>query len=390
MTNSISWSIDKAGYITLISGKGPHRRRKGVGRLPQNLLDKRGTTRGDSQIQKYVSRLAADTSEAIIGRAQGQHKPQMPSIAERLKRHLALNPDLQPITRRQYEIAVHKMVELVGDTPIDEITRQDAQEYGLKLRECGEHRNTVSRRIQCLKRLYRLAIEDYEDVYTFTNPFRKIPSQNKRPTEVNYRYVSLIEIRALITATDSTPRIQPQNRNAWKCLFALCRLAGCRRSEALRAEWRDIDFNTQMIWVGNKKTADRLVNREGMRKVPLHPLLLDLLKQRFDEVGDVQDVVVGFNRLSGNLHRTFKSICKAAGLEPWPDPYQNLRRSMVTDGHDAGVGGSDIENVFGHSVDVSRQYYLMQSAERTRELLWGPDEDFEETDDEVETPEECS
>ena len=214
----------------------------------------------------------------------------------------------------------------------------------------------------------------YEDVLKIKKPFKGIPSTSINPTNVNFRYISVEEMTRAIDACNVVPKVRHRNRSGWKCLLSLCRFTGCRRSEALRAEWNDVDFEQDIIWIGTRKTQHTLRSRDSLRRVPLHPLLRKLLLERQRDFAGEAGAIVGFSIYTGNLNRCLKSILTTAGLEHWPEPYQNMRRSMVTDAHEAGLIDGDLEKIFGHGIDISRQHYLMRSAERARQKLWNEDE----------------
>src|SRR5205823_6070153 len=78
----------------------------------------------------------------------------------------------------------------------------------------------------------------------------------------NWHYVSMAELEKLIAAC---------NTNGWKCLIALCRLAGLRRGEAMSLPWAGVDMNNRRLIVFAQKTGQR-------RIVPIVPRLYELLQ----------------------------------------------------------------------------------------------------------------
>ena len=127
------------------------------------------------------------------------------------------------------------------------------------------------------------------------------------------RYVTPDETSAIIEAC---PDVQ------WRVLFGLMRLGGLRcPSETHGITWGDVDWERRLLSVYASKT-------DRTRLVPIMPELFEILQNAFDEAEEGAVQIVTLSRY--NLHRNFKKILKTAGLEPWEDLFQTLRRSCET------------------------------------------------------------
>ena len=91
------------------------------------------------------------------------------------------------------------------------------------------------------------------------------------------------------------------------------------------------------------------------RVVPIAPKLMALLQDAYDAAVPGDDRIVTLSR--NNLRRDFHIILGRAGIEPWADCFQTLRRSRETEWnkrHPAHV----VAYWMGHSMQVSAKHYL--------------------------------
>ena len=179
-----------------------------------------------------------------------------------------------------------------------------------------------------------------QDLIPF-NPFDRL-RKTPRKKDSTWRYVSLDELEKLL---DASPNV------GWRALIGLCRLAGLRRGEALSLQWRAID------WAD--KTMDIIAGKTGVRRVvPMVERQQETLLDPLERPGERELLILPEKLVSrNNLVRNFRSIVTRAGLEPWPDSFQVLRKNCAADW--AGlVPGFVSATWLGHSEHVEREHYL--------------------------------
>jgi len=59
-----------------------------------------------------------------------------------------------------------------------------------------------------------------------------------------------------------------------------------------------------------------------------------------------------------NQHSRFRTVLKKAGIAPWEDLFQTLRRNAVQDLREALKDPWAVTAIAGHSEEVERKYYL--------------------------------
>ena len=134
-------------------------------------------------------------------------------------------------------------------------------------------------------------------------------------------------------------------------MFGLARFAGLRTpSETHRLTWADVDWERRRLSVYAPKT-------DTNRIVPITADRFPSLQAAFDAApeGTVNIVPLGSHR--SNLHRGLEKFIKRAGLTPWDDLFQTLRRSAETDFARTHPQRA-VSKWIGHSMAVSERHSL--------------------------------
>lgn len=181
-----------------------------------------------------------------------------------------------------------------------------------------------------------------------TNPFEGV----RRGSFVNERkraYISLDRYHRLLEVCPS---------QSWRTLLALCRIGGLRNpSETLLVRWTDVDWAGGRLRVTSPKTEHH--TGKDSRIIPMFPELRAEIDRQFDESENYDSpyVVTHARGSAANLRTGLLKIIFHAGLEPWPDLFQNLRRSAdidISSRFPAHVAAAWL----GHSPVVSAKHYL--------------------------------
>ena len=125
----------------------------------------------------------------------------------------------------------------------------------------------------------------------------------RNPEQKRHRYLPRTQVAKLVKALAG----HPERDSADALLFML--LTGCRRGEALNAQWSQIDLH-QRIWT--KPSAETKQRRE--HRVPISTAVVELLyRRRAEPVG----AYIFPGRLGAPLcdvRRTWQSVCKQTGI----------------------------------------------------------------------------
>ncbi len=249
--------------------------------------------------------------------------------------------EIKPSSYLRLNQAIERMkLYFAPNLMMDQFTPALAKDWRTKLLKDGLSDASIRTNIRYAKAVFKDAIE--RDMLT-KNPFRYLASSAVAADRT--RYVTPEETTRLINATDD---------HNWKCLIGLARYAGLRvPSESHVVKWADIDWESRRLSVFGQKTNTH-------RVVPLMPEMLELLKNASQGLSKTKLKGPIVDLTQHNRHRQFPKIIEKAGMEPWPDLFQTLRRSCET--HMSTMAPQHAVSAWiGHSEEVSRRHYLQMT-----------------------------
>lgn len=257
-------------------------------------------------------------------------------------------------TLRGYKPAYARALIEFGYKYISDITPSDISNLFKKMVIQGFARKTISNQRIIYNQIFNYAIVAGDIQY---NPCAsvKIPSNAKKASSVK-------------PATDEEERTIIEREGDWILpVFAL--LSGLRKQELLALQWRDIDFEENVIFVtkavehiGQTPRIKDTKTEAGVREVPL----LDLLKERLLPLRGDPDAYIfsqngGKTPLTENQYeRAYKKYTKATGVK---STSRRIRHSYATVAVEEDISPKDLQNALGHS-DISVTMNVYAAARR--------------------------
>lgn len=294
---------------------------------------------------------------------QGPKGGAAPRLSDWLAKYYELRSDLAAPTLQIHRQCGRYLERYFDwDPPIDRITREDASEWRLAL-ERGEllvdnarHTEkpadaTVCLYVRTARRIFKAAA-DIDRITT--NPFDRLRGTPAKGLK-NWSEITPEELNRILDACPSP---------GWRAAFALMRLAGLRRGEALRLRWCDIDWNANLIRVN----ADIPVQSTKKRRrfPPIEPArcpsgLTKILRECFELApeGAVR-VCEGVDR--GNVNHHGLAIVTRANIPPYKKLYHTLRKNLQTE-WSMEYPLHVVTEWLGNSADVAQEHYLRVPAE---------------------------
>ncbi len=274
-----------------------------------------------------------------------------PVLKDYLANYLANRTDLASSGRYPFELTGRYLTEFFGEhIRIDQISRQRTRDWRTALAN-GDFSNgrpmaeaSVCRRCSDAKTIFKRATDD--DLLSF-NPFDGLKVRAPKPDKA-WHYVAMDDLDKLLAACTTF---------GWRCLIALCRLAGLRRGEAVALTWSAIDWQHRRLTVYASKTEKHGGNK---RIVPIVPKLISILQEAFQQRPEEQDRVCDVSVHC--LWRNFTVIRKRAGLTDWDDAFQVMRRNCETDWAQRFPQYA-VSEWLGHDITVSATHYLAVTEE---------------------------
>ncbi|MEM9368522.1 MAG: tyrosine-type recombinase/integrase [Planctomycetota bacterium] len=255
-----------------------------------------------------------------------------------------------PGTREQLERTRDNLLAFFdGEKAVQDFDQGDAEDFRVWLQTkakvvpegsepAGLAHNTVRRRIGRAKQIFRAAVKRK---YISENPFSDEASATGANVE-NHRYIPAIWIDQCIEAAPCED---------WRIILALARYGGLRSHETRILRWQDVDMeNRRMIVRSNKTPPTRIC--------PIFPELYPHLERAYQVAPKGAITVQNRYTATSNIQTQLYRILEAAGLERWPDAFQNLRRSRETE----LMGRYPVKDVagwIGNSVPVAMKHYAV-------------------------------
>lgn len=225
---------------------------------------------------------------------------------------------------------------------------------------------TVALHTRNAKRIFGEAVKRYDESFGFRNPFRNLSGVAPKPSK-DWRYLDAEEFHKILQACPS---------DAWRVFLALQRIQGFRRGEALRLQKRHLQHLGQPNTIGYGATSISIYGvitlpgktvaqktKQG-RTIPiLRSDLADLIGTMIEGKPENSLIVPedALSRGRGNLRRDFIRYIERAGLKPWADLFQVLRRNAETDMANLGLPQYVVSEWIGHQIATSVTYYLPDS-----------------------------
>jgi integrase len=177
----------------------------------------------------------------------------------------------------------------------------------------------------------------------------------------------LVELLDHVEANPSAPFIAP--------MFALCALTGCRRSEAIRALKRDVDFKTGNVTIREKKRDH--TQEFTTRDVPMNARLLSTLRAWLKAHPGGQHLICDeagrpITIRSGRLDREFAATLEGSKFKVMPG-WHSLRHSFASILASKGIDQRIINKFMGHldekTVERYRHLYRETGRDAVESLL---------------------
>jgi len=308
-----------------------------------------------AKISKAAARrMMMDLAREVVTSSTLRDGVKVPTLGAWKTKYFTLRTDLKENTVYLHRRAVTLLEDFVGaDTRLDRITRGTAADFRAHLDnlkdETGKGRRlepiTVVGIVRQVKTFLQHAVD--QDLLDF-NPFDRQKTGNP---EVSQEWAE-ISVADLDKILDACPN------SSWRSLFALARLAGLRRGEALRLRWGDIDHSTGLLSIMPEGRQEG--TKQRARMVPMQPALATLMLAAWaDQEHDGTDGPAhrpGMN----NIDRDARVIITRALGATYAKPFHTLRKCLESEWMSAHPI-MDVCQWLGHAPAIAQKHYVRAS-----------------------------
>lgn len=270
------------------------------------------------------------------------------------------------------------LIRFFGQTRMDKIGKADIQSYMARRKADGMSNRTVNIELCLLRSLFDYAVDQG---YAVANPAKQIRNMKQVTTD---KWIPEDEqFLAMVEAAGKTRT--GEQLATWLWLRAY---TGMRPSESFFLEWRDVDFERDIVYVRPK--AEQHLKTNKFRTVDLHPTLRErLLEWRkrwevaFPEGRRPHDYMffnphMPVDRADG-FRTAFRHAAKAAGMPKQFNSY-TLRHYFISKCVMAGIDLLTIARWVGHSsTDMINKVYghlrPKHTSEQMKKIAIGEEDD---------------
>lgn len=265
-------------------------------------------------------------------------------------------------TKNKYRTAAETVYGIIGaETAVSSITVEMANRLVSDLRTKPLNRRSKVPQVYAPAQVNRLIVR----VKTFFIFAEKIGWIVKSPFRFSKGGACVNPEKWQYVPKSDFQQVLDHTTNAkWKAIMVLGRYAGCRgASELHNLTWDRIDDENMFITFHATKKEGR---DDVERTVPIHSEVLEILKSWHTKSGnDSPRVFPGMGK-KDNLGTMIAKYIQHAGLDPWLEPWYNLRRSFCSDVMESGVEPKMYEEICGHSFATGMKHYQILHPERQR------------------------
>lgn len=281
--------------------------------------------------RKIAKTLKAEIALGADPRAEEKAREAVLTFCEFFEQHYL--PYVKPRKRswkRDDELYRLRIKKVFGQKRLNQITRQQVQQFHTALKEEGLAAATCNHHIKLLRYAFNLSI-DWG--YLETNPVSRVPLFHEDNKVEHYLNDEELDRLLHVLRTDECRNV---------CMIALFLLStGCRLNEVLSAKWIDVDLEKGVFTVRASNSKSK-----RLRAVPLNSSALEILRQL-----DTSQEYLFMNRLTGkpyvNITKVWVRLRKQAGLPHLRlhDLRHQFASFLVNDGRTL----YEVQQILGHS-----------------------------------------
>jgi len=289
------------------------------------------------------------------------------TLGQMLARVAESNAHLAEKTLDNYALAGRMLAAGIGlDTKASSLTADRADRFIAQLRTGERTEQTIRSYTRTFKAIFSSAVK--------IGLLRENPFANQVSTvadvDKSWAYVPVSRLSRAIGGMD----------RGTGALLALARLAGLRRSEALRIQWTDIDLDERRLTVQNTRADGVKTTKSRRRDVPICPVLHEMLSEWWIQATDELDIdpQVCTGLTNSNAHRKATRALIHSGIGAHKRLLHTLRKNFGTDMVALGHPIPAVADWLGNSIDVARKHYVRTESGEFRQAagLNEPDETF--------------
>ncbi|MBZ0264218.1 tyrosine-type recombinase/integrase [bacterium] len=250
---------------------------------------------------------------------------------------------LQPRTIELNREIMKSLVEWAGDLELHKVDRSKAEKY---LEHCSTVKSYKSTTLNMHRRqlasIFQRAIVEHGLLRD--NPWRGIKKYQVNTSSDRVQFLELPQIDALLGITSNDINFQR--------LIRFYLLTGARRNEALELKWVEVDFEREVLYLGQPRSQTKL-----RRDFPILPPLKSLLLELLPDANGHATVFWRFEDQGRTVSSRFNELKKKYSDLPDSLTTHLLRHTFASHLVMEGVDMRTVASLMGHRTTTITELY---------------------------------
>lgn len=307
---------------------------------------KKVTKREAQRACRMIERDIADSPLTLTDEYTG-------TLADIMHQAAAQRNDSSPNVRNLWLRSADLVEEYFESAIANRVKRTTASKYAKWLSESkGLSEQSVRHQISRIRTAVGAVVREGQ---LAMNPFDHIPAGVIK-RDATWEYIEPERVLAVINHPDTPQPVA--------LALALARFGGLRANEIEKAKWEHYDPDRRTLLVPNPNKGGIRTTKKRKRIVPADPALRSALGAAERSPSMVR--ILGKTRVQA-VRTAIADHASAAGVQPWPDPLQNLRRACITDWCGILLPAA-VAKIAGNSARVIMDHYYTVNADTMRKI----------------------
>ena len=241
------------------------------------------------------------------------------------------------------------------EAAVDRVGEGHAEDFSKYLASDGIGPDQRKRHLETLKACWKWGIE--RRLMEGVNPWIEAHRSIKVPPKPRPKPFTQEEIGAIVAAFRGD-----RDLVSYAPYVEFLLGTGCRLGEAAGLQWKYVNDDCSMVWIGETLTRGkrRPAKANRSRQVKMTPRLQSLLQRIKPAESDPEGLVFGSEKGAGIDDGNFRNRVWAPTLERLEIDYRsprNTRHSLVSHALELGMSPLEVSQLTGHSTRVLHQHY---------------------------------
>jgi len=239
------------------------------------------------------------------------------------------------------EWAINGLIGWANDIPVIDVNKSFIEKYIGYLEKQGRKHTTINMQLRQLKAIFQRAIDEHDIIKEHS--FRSIKPLSVAKTSPKPKFLTINQVNIML---DSITNLH------FKKLTQFYLLTGCRRTEAVELKWDDVDWDNEVIHLGQPDSQTKIY-----RTFPLSINLINLLNDVKNDSKEQDLVFYRFAKDYAHISVRYKQLREKIEHLPNFLTTHSLRHTFASHLVMQGVDLTTISSLMGHTTTKVTELY---------------------------------